>query len=112
MIGFVAGLTVTAFVAAAILLAAGAPLYLLGLVVIGAVVGGLGRLVVPGTDPMGAGMALLVGIGGSFLGGLVGWFLFLGSSGLVLSAAGAAFVVWVVKRPAPAGPPAPSRRRP
>lgn len=112
MIGFVTGLLVTAFVFAAILLAAGAVLYALGLVIIGIVVGGLGRIVVPGPDPMGVGMTLLVGVGGSFLGGLVGWFLFRGEGGLVLSVAGAAFIVWLIKHPVADRPPARGRRRP
>ncbi len=112
MIGFVTGLLVTAFVFAAILLAAGAILYVLGLIVSGIVVGGLARLVVPGRDPMGAGMTLLIGVGGSFLGGLVGWFLFRGEGGLILSVAGAAFLVWLIKRPVRDGPPARGRRRP
>ncbi len=112
MIGFVAGLLVTASVIAAILLAAGAVLYLLGLVAVGLVVGGLGRLVLPGQDPMGPAITVVVGIGGSFLGGLLGWFALRGSSGIVLSVAGGALMVWLIRRPVAAGPPARGRRRP
>lgn len=73
-------------------------LYLLGLVVSGLVVGALGRLAVPGPNPMSIGTTILVGIGGSFLGGLVGYLLFRGRGGLILSLLGAALIVWLLER--------------
>ncbi len=72
--------------------------YILGLVVSGLVVGALGRLAIPGRNPMSLGMTILVGIGGSFLGGLVGYVLFRGRSGLLLSVLGAALIVWLLER--------------
>jgi len=101
MVGFLAGLLAAAFVMGAILLAAGAVAYVLGLLLIGLVVGALGRAVVPGPSPLGMGTTLLVGIGGSFLGGFAGRFASGGSSrlpGFVLSLAGAAFIVWLIQR--------------
>jgi len=101
MVGFLAGLLAAAFVMGMILLAAGGTLYVLGLLLSGLVVGALGRAVIPGPNAMGGGTTLLVGIGGSFLGGFAGWFV-VGQSGrylgFVLSVAGAAFIVWLIQR--------------
>ena len=72
--------------------------YILGLVFSGLVVGALGRLAIPGRNPMSLGMTILVGMGGSFLGGLVGYVLFRGRSGLLLSVLGAALIVWLLER--------------
>jgi len=47
-------------------------LSLVGLVVSGLVVGALGRLTIPRPNPMSAGVTILVGIGGSLIGGLGG----------------------------------------
>jgi len=101
VIGFLAGLLVAAIVMGAILLVAGGILYVAGLLLSGLVVGALGRLAIPGPNPMGMGTTLLVGLGGSFLGGFAGWFLF-GEHGrlfgFLLSVAGAAFIVWLLQR--------------
>jgi uncharacterized membrane protein YeaQ/YmgE (transglycosylase-associated protein family) len=45
--------------------------FLISLIVLGLVIGALARLALPGPDPMGIGATILVGIGGSFLGGLI-----------------------------------------
>ena len=45
--------------------------YLILLVVSGLIVGALARLALPGPDPMGIGMTILIGLAGSFIGGLV-----------------------------------------
>lgn len=63
----------------------------------GLVVGALGRLSLPGPDPMSIGTTILVGIGGSLIGGLVGRLL-IGDGGLLLSVAGAALLVWLLRR--------------
>jgi uncharacterized membrane protein YeaQ/YmgE (transglycosylase-associated protein family) len=44
---------------------------IIGLVLTGLVVGALGRLALPGPDPMNIGQTILVGIGGSLIGGLI-----------------------------------------
>ena len=44
---------------------------LLGLVISGLIVGALGRLAVPGPNPMSIGQTILVGIGGSLVAGLI-----------------------------------------
>lgn len=68
-------------------------------VVSGLFIGALGRLALPGPDPMSIGMTILIGIGGSLIGGLVGRLLFGESgAGLILSVAGAALLVWLMRR--------------
>ncbi|HVF31784.1 MAG TPA: hypothetical protein VM933_01995 [Acidimicrobiales bacterium] len=71
--------------------------YLFALIVSGLVIGALGRLAIPGRNPMGIGMTILLGIGGSLLGGLVSRALGLGSSlsflAAVLAAAGLVYLV-------------------
>jgi uncharacterized membrane protein YeaQ/YmgE (transglycosylase-associated protein family) len=45
--------------------------FLIWLAVTGLVIGGLARLALPGPDPMGIGMTILIGLAGSFVGGLI-----------------------------------------
>ena len=45
--------------------------FLISLALTGIVVGALGRLALPGPDPMGIGQTILVGLAGSFIGGLI-----------------------------------------
>ena len=73
-------------------------LWILGLLLSGLIVGALGRLVIPGPNPMSIGMTLVVGIGGSLLGGLVGALLLGRPGGLLLAVAGAALIVWLIER--------------
>jgi uncharacterized membrane protein YeaQ/YmgE (transglycosylase-associated protein family) len=70
------------------------------LVISGLVVGALGRLAVPGPDPMGIGMTILVGVGGSLIGGLIGAAIFgrRGGPSLLLAVGGAALLVWLLRR--------------
>lgn len=72
--------------------------FILFTVIAGAIVGGLGRLAIPGPNPMSIGMTILVGIGGSFLGSIVARLLGLGGAGLILSVAGAALIVYLMQR--------------
>jgi uncharacterized membrane protein YeaQ/YmgE (transglycosylase-associated protein family) len=73
-------------------------LFILGLILTGLVVGALGRLAIPGPNPMTVGTTILVGIGGALLGGLVGRLIFGRSGGLLLAVAGSALIVWLVER--------------
>ncbi len=72
--------------------------YILGLILTGLVVGALGRLAIPGPNPMSIGMTILAGLGGSLLAGLVTGLLFNRAAGLILSVIGAAFIVWLMQR--------------
>ena len=66
-------------------------------IVSGLIIGALGRLAIPGPDPMSIGMTILIGVAGSLIGGLIGRALF-GDGGLLLSVAGAALLVWLTRR--------------
>jgi uncharacterized membrane protein YeaQ/YmgE (transglycosylase-associated protein family) len=72
--------------------------YIASLLVVGLVIGGLGRLIVPGPNPIGAGATILIGLVGSIVGAIVGGLFGLGlltivpelaiSAGLVYYAGG------------------------
>jgi uncharacterized membrane protein YeaQ/YmgE (transglycosylase-associated protein family) len=74
--------------------------FLIAVLVGGLVIGALGRLLVPGPNPIGFGWTLLCGIAGSFLGGLLGRYLFhFGFVTLALEVlVAAAFVSLVARR--------------
>lgn len=89
--GFGAGVLVTALI-----------IWLL----IGLPIGAVARWVLPGPDPMGWGKTMLFGIGGSFLGGIVGRALNLPQGfGFLLAIACAAGLIWFfTRRNRPSGP--------
>lgn len=49
---------------------------IVGLLIIGLIAGFIARAVVPGRDAMGIGATILLGIVGSFIGGLLGYLIF------------------------------------
>ncbi len=72
--------------------------FLILLAISGLVVGALGRLAVPGPNPMSIGQTILVGIGGSFVGGLIGRLLFNNGGGLILAVLATAGIVYFMQR--------------
>ncbi len=74
--------------------------FIITMIVFVGIFGALGRLAVPGPNPMSIGMTVLVGIGGSFLGGLVGRLLAADSAIVIwiLMALGAALIVFLMQR--------------
>jgi uncharacterized membrane protein YeaQ/YmgE (transglycosylase-associated protein family) len=76
---------------------------IIGIVVSGLVVGALGRLALPGPDPMGIGMTILIGVGGSLIGGLVGRAIFgeRAAPSMLLAVGGAALLVWLMRKRRP-----------
>jgi uncharacterized membrane protein YeaQ/YmgE (transglycosylase-associated protein family) len=73
--------------------------YLIILFFVGLFVGALARLLLPGPDPMGVGMTVLVGLGGTFSAGLFSWYvLHRHGAGLVLSVLFSMLVVWLYRR--------------
>jgi len=72
--------------------------FIVGLILSGLVVGGLGRLALPGPDPMGLPMTFLIGVGGSLIGGLVGRVLFGRPGGMILAVLAATLLVYLVRR--------------
>ena len=79
--------------------------FILYLIVIGLVAGLLGRLLVPGPDPMGLLTTWVVGVIGSFVGGFLGYLLFkqdstegyFQPSGIIGSILGAVIVVLIYR---------------
>ena len=74
--------------------------YLIVLALSGLVVGALGRLAIPGPDPMSIGMTILIGIAGSFVGGLIWWAISgdRNGGGIVISVICAAGIVYLIRR--------------
>jgi uncharacterized membrane protein YeaQ/YmgE (transglycosylase-associated protein family) len=73
--------------------------YLILLAVSGLIVGALGRLALPGPDPMSIWATIGIGLAGSFLAGLVTWAIFgRGYGGIVLSVLFATGIVYVIRR--------------
>jgi uncharacterized membrane protein YeaQ/YmgE (transglycosylase-associated protein family) len=73
--------------------------YLIALAVSGLVVGAFGRLALPGKDPMSLFATIMVGLAGSFLAGMVAWFLFgRGVGGIALSVLCATGIVYLIRR--------------
>jgi uncharacterized membrane protein YeaQ/YmgE (transglycosylase-associated protein family) len=70
--------------------------YLLSLVIVGLVIGALGRLIVPGPNPIGLPMTFGVGLAGSILGAIIGGILGLGFISIVFELAIAAGLVYFV----------------
>jgi uncharacterized membrane protein YeaQ/YmgE (transglycosylase-associated protein family) len=74
-------------------------LYLIFLAIAGLIVGALGRLALPGPDPMGILATIGVGLAGSFLAGLVTWLIFgRGFGGIILSVLFATGIVYLIRR--------------
>jgi uncharacterized membrane protein YeaQ/YmgE (transglycosylase-associated protein family) len=74
-------------------------LYLILLAVTGLFVGALGRLAIPGRDPMTLTQTMLVGLAATFIVGLLSWALFGAEGGsILLSVAVAALIVWLIRR--------------
>jgi uncharacterized membrane protein YeaQ/YmgE (transglycosylase-associated protein family) len=74
--------------------------YIVLLAMSGLIVGALARLALPGPDPMGIGMTILIGLAGSFFGGLVMIALTGGrnAGGIIVSVAGATLIVYLIRR--------------
>ena len=73
------------------------------MLIIGLIAGALARLIMPGRDPMGIVMTIILGIVGSFLGGVIGMALWrhdangFQPAGLLLSVVGAIIVLWIYR---------------
>ncbi|MFL5838918.1 MAG: GlsB/YeaQ/YmgE family stress response membrane protein [Thermoleophilaceae bacterium] len=73
--------------------------FLILLVLTGLIVGALGRLALPGPDPMSIGQTILVGIGGSLAAGLIGRLLFGGrGGGFILAVLCSLGIVYLIRR--------------
>jgi uncharacterized membrane protein YeaQ/YmgE (transglycosylase-associated protein family) len=73
--------------------------YLIALLFVGLIVGGLGRLALPGPDPMTIGQTILVGVAGSLIAGLIVWAVYgRGGAGILLSVFCSAGIVYAIRR--------------
>jgi uncharacterized membrane protein YeaQ/YmgE (transglycosylase-associated protein family) len=70
--------------------------FLISLIIVGLIIGGLGRLIVPGPNPIGLLATLAIGLAGAFVGAAVGGLLGLGVITIVLELAVSAGLVYVV----------------
>jgi uncharacterized membrane protein YeaQ/YmgE (transglycosylase-associated protein family) len=70
-------------------------------ILIGLVVGALAKLVMPGKDPGGILVTIIIGIAGSigatFLGQMIGWYKQGQSAGFMMSVLGAVLILWVYR---------------
>ena len=58
--------------------------WLISVVISGLIVGALGRLAIPGPNPMSIGRTILIGIAGSLVGGLIGAAIFGSESAAII----------------------------
>ena len=69
--------------------------------IIGLIVGALARLIMPGKNPGGFFVTMIIGIAGSigatFLGQLIGWYKQGQSAGFIMSVLGAVAILWVYR---------------
>jgi uncharacterized membrane protein YeaQ/YmgE (transglycosylase-associated protein family) len=89
--------------------------FIVAMVILGAIAGYVGRLLVAGPDPMGFWRTTLLGVAGSFVGGSIGSLLFagrlvVGSAGLLLAIPGTV-VALLIYRKVKFGTIMPPRRR-
>jgi uncharacterized membrane protein YeaQ/YmgE (transglycosylase-associated protein family) len=75
---------------------------IIGTIIVGLIVGALGRLVLPGDQPMGWIMTCLLGIAGSvsagFIGQALGWYMPGEGAGWIASILGAAILLFIVQK--------------
>ena len=72
---------------------------LISIVISGLIVGALGRLAIPGPNPMSIGMTIAVGIGGAFIGGIIGNLISDSAAViLILEVIAAAGIVYLLQR--------------
>jgi len=73
-------------------------LFVIYYAVVGIIVGALGRLAVPGPNPMSIGMTILVGIGGAVVGGMIAYALGVPEFGFLVAVLAAAGIVYLIQR--------------
>jgi uncharacterized membrane protein YeaQ/YmgE (transglycosylase-associated protein family) len=70
-------------------------------ILIGLVVGALAKLIMPGKDPGGIFVTIIIGIAGSigatFLGQMIGWYKQGQSAGFIMSVLGAVLILWIYR---------------
>ena len=73
--------------------------FIISLVLTGLIVGALGRLALPGPDPMSIGQTILVGIGGALIGGFISTLIWgRGAGSFLIAVACATGIVYLIRR--------------
>jgi len=75
---------------------------MIGWIFFGLIIGALAKLVMPGRDPGGIIVTILLGIAGALLGGFLGrslgWYGPADSAGFLMALAGSILLLWVYRR--------------
>ncbi len=75
---------------------------MLGWIIFGLIVGALAKLVMPGRDPGGIIVTILLGIAGALLGGFLGrslgWYGPTDAAGFLMALGGSVFLLWLYRR--------------
>jgi uncharacterized membrane protein YeaQ/YmgE (transglycosylase-associated protein family) len=72
--------------------------FVIALILEGLIVGALARLILPGPDPMSVPGTIVLGLVGSFLGGVMAWLFISRPVGLVFSVIGATALLYTRRR--------------
>jgi uncharacterized membrane protein YeaQ/YmgE (transglycosylase-associated protein family) len=73
--------------------------FIISTIISGLIIGALGRLAVPGPNPMSIGMTILVGIAGAFIGGLIAYLIGAGIAiAFILEVLAAAAIIYFMQR--------------
>jgi len=71
---------------------------ILGLLAVGLIVGAVARVALPGPDPLGIGLTILLGLAGSFIGYYVGLFIFNRPGGFILAVLSSMLLIYLIRR--------------
>lgn len=76
-------------------------MHIIGMLIVGLIAGALARLIMPGKDPMGILMTIILGVAGSFVGGFVATLIWRSETGafrpggIILSVLGAMLLLFL-----------------
>ena len=71
---------------------------ILSLLLVGLIVGAVARVLLPGPDPLGIGMTILLGLAGSFIGFFLGFFILGRPGGFILSVLSSMLLIYLIRR--------------
>jgi uncharacterized membrane protein YeaQ/YmgE (transglycosylase-associated protein family) len=71
---------------------------ILGLLLVGLIVGAVARALLPGPDPLGIGMTILLGLAGSFIGFFLGFFILGRPGGFILAVLSSMLLIYLIRR--------------
>jgi uncharacterized membrane protein YeaQ/YmgE (transglycosylase-associated protein family) len=72
-------------------------MHIILMLVVGLIVGGLAKLVMPGKDPGGVIVTMLLGVAGAMVAGMLGWYSGGQAPGLIASVLGAVILLVIVR---------------